>query len=115
MRIDDIDIESFNALELEELRKRIDRQINKARERDREEALKEMREIARARGIHDLEELITGRPKGDKPRRGILPPKYRNPEDADVTWSGRGKRPSWYLAHLEAGGSESDMLIDGEN
>lgn len=28
--------------------------------------------------------------------------KYRHPENAAVTWSGRGRRPQWFLDALEA-------------
>jgi DNA-binding protein H-NS len=28
------------------------------------------------------------------------PPKYRHPEDATKTWTGRGKRPGWLTALL---------------
>ncbi len=40
-----------------------------------------------------------------------LPPKYRCPTDASLTWSGHGKRPMWAKAHLEAGGALADLLI----
>ncbi|QWT20642.1 H-NS histone family protein [Bacillus sp. NP157] len=36
--------------------------------------------------------------------------KYRNPADAEQTWSGRGKRPRWFNEALKAGTSEKDML-----
>ena len=36
--------------------------------------------------------------------------KYRNPDDAEQTWSGRGKRPRWFNDALKAGKKESDLL-----
>ncbi|MEM8848727.1 MAG: H-NS histone family protein [Pseudomonadota bacterium] len=38
-------------------------------------------------------------------------PKYRHPENAAVTWSGRGRQPQWYKDHLAAGGKAEDMAI----
>jgi DNA-binding protein H-NS len=51
---------------------------------------------------------VYGRKRGGK--TGKVPPKYRNPNGAE-TWSGRGKRPRWYLAALKSGKKEKDLLI----
>jgi DNA-binding protein H-NS len=42
-------------------------------------------------------------PKEDKPRRsrGVMPAKYRNPENPLQVWSGRGKKPNWVIQYLE--------------
>ncbi|WP_016850206.1 H-NS family nucleoid-associated regulatory protein, partial [Xanthomonas citri] len=42
---------------------------------------------------------------------GKVPPKYRNPGNAQETWTGRGKQPRW-LAELTAAGKKvEDFLI----
>lgn len=46
-----------------------------------------------------------------KRRKIVVKPKYRNPADANQTWSGRGKRPNWFKAALAAGKKEKDLLI----
>ena len=33
-------------------------------------------------------------------------PKYRNPKDESQTWTGRGRKPHWVVAYLEAQGWE---------
>ena len=38
-------------------------------------------------------------------------PKYRNPKEPSETWSGRGKRPRWLAAALNAGHTIEDFLI----
>jgi DNA-binding protein H-NS len=38
-------------------------------------------------------------------------PKYRNPNDASQTWSGRGKRPRWLVALLKTGKQIEDFRI----
>jgi DNA-binding protein H-NS len=38
-------------------------------------------------------------------------PRYRNPEDASETWSGRGKRPRWLAAALTSGRKIEDFKI----
>lgn len=39
-------------------------------------------------------------------------PKYRNPDDHQETWSGRGKQPRWLTAALEAGHRIEDLAIN---
>jgi DNA-binding protein H-NS len=38
-------------------------------------------------------------------------PRYRNPDDASETWSGRGKRPRWLAAALTTGRKIEDFKI----
>ena len=37
--------------------------------------------------------------------------KYRNPDDARQTWTGKGRQPAWFKAALEKGTDPSDMEI----
>lgn len=39
-------------------------------------------------------------------------PKYRNPSDPTERWSGRGKKPRWLVAALQAGRKLEDFKID---
>ena len=45
---------------------------------------------------------------------GFVKAKYVNPEDADQTWSGRGRKPKWAAKHLKEGGKLTDLLINPE-
>lgn len=46
-------------------------------------------------------------------RKGVkLKPKYRNPENAEQVWTGRGNRPRWVVAALERGLTLPDLLIE---
>lgn len=42
---------------------------------------------------------------------GKVAPKYRNPENASETWSGRGKQPRWLAAYTDAGRNRDEFLI----
>ncbi|ASJ74627.1 hypothetical protein IMCC3135_22785 [Granulosicoccus antarcticus IMCC3135] len=44
-------------------------------------------------------------------KRGKVAPKYRNPEDSDMTWTGRGKQPIWVRDYLAAGGTLESITI----
>jgi len=37
--------------------------------------------------------------------------KYRNPDDSDITWTGRGLTPKWMRELLDSGRDKSEFLI----
>ena len=49
--------------------------------------------------------------KGAKSPKSAVTPKYRNPENAAQTWSGRGKRPLWFVAALKKKGVTAESLL----
>jgi DNA-binding protein H-NS len=53
----------------------------------------------------------TGRGVG----RGKLVPKYRNPDNDQETWTGRGLKPLWLAAAIKAGKKLDDFLIANAN
>lgn len=67
-------------------------------------------------GLH-LDEIYPWRGKkvaGKKGKTGSVAPKYRDPSDPSVTWSGRGRQPAWFVKALKRRGvTEADLLIDG--
>ena len=46
-----------------------------------------------------------------KTARAPAPAKYRHPEDSGVTWSGRGRRPQWFVDALTTGTTAGDLEI----
>ena len=46
-----------------------------------------------------------------KPMRKPVKPKYKNPENAEQTWTGRGRRPLWVEDCLNNGMDLADLLI----
>src|SRR6516164_5809978 len=44
-------------------------------------------------------------------RRGAVAPKYRNPENPNETWAGRGLKPRWLATALKAGHKIEEFLI----
>lgn len=49
--------------------------------------------------------------KGAKAPKSVVAPKYRNPENATQTWSGRGKRPLWFVQALKKRGTTAETLL----
>ncbi|KLD64902.1 H-NS family nucleoid-associated regulatory protein [Dyella japonica] len=64
-----------------------------------------------------LDDIYPSRGKkvaGKKGKTGSVAPKYRDPSDPSVTWSGRGRQPIWFVQALKRRGvTEADLLIDG--
>jgi DNA-binding protein H-NS len=52
--------------------------------------------------------------RGAKGPKSVVAPKYRNPANATQTWSGRGKRPLWFVQALKKRGTTAEsLLIEG--
>ena len=58
--------------------------------------------------FHALGEDVTGRPPDGRSR---VAPKYRNPDNPEETWSGRGMKAGWLQEKLDAGARLEDFLV----
>jgi DNA-binding protein H-NS len=101
---------NLNALSLKEL-KDLQAQVTKAiatfEDRKKKLALAELEEKARELGF-SLSEL-TGAPVTRK--RAPASAKYANPANEADTWSGRGRKPRWFIAAIAAGKSPEDLSV----
>jgi DNA-binding protein H-NS len=101
-----IDVRSLNKKQTRDLMRKLEshmKGIDKekiARVKDKVNAL------LKAEGVTFAQ--VYGRRRVSK--TGKVPPKYRNPAGTE-TWSGRGKRPRWFLAALKSGKKDKDLLI----
>lgn len=103
-----IDLSKLSEKELIQLRKDVDKAISALAARKKQEAIKAAKAEAIKRGF-SLEELV-GRKKTGKSKAPSVP-KYRHPENPEVTWSGRGRRPHWIEDALARGQSLEDFAI----
>lgn len=39
------------------------------------------------------------------------PAKFRHPQNHELTWSGFGRKPLWFVEYIEKGGKEQDLVI----
>lgn len=104
-----ISADQLNALSLDEL-KSLERKVAKAiagfEDRQRQAALAALEVKAKELGF-SLAELTGVAPKAKS--RGV--PKYANPANPAQTWTGKGRRPDWFVAALEAGKSPEDLSL----
>lgn len=103
----DIDLNTLSLGKLKELQRQITKTIAGYEERRKAEAHSKVDQVARELG-YSLDELVQIAPKR---KRTPLPPRYRHPEQPEITWSGRGRRPGWILDALAAGKSLDDLAI----
>jgi DNA-binding protein H-NS len=109
--------ENMSRKELMALRANIDKAIAAVGDRDRRNALKAAEEAVREHGF-TLAELgpYVGPGAGRGRRRAAAEgpasaPRFRNPENPEQTWSGRGRRPRWVHDAEAAGRSLEEMRI----
>lgn len=104
-----IDLSSLNLDELKTLQKDVEKAIRNYEKIRRAEALAAAEAKAKEMGF-TLAELL-----GDKAsssiKRKINPPKYRHPENPEITWTGKGRQPAWIKEAIENGQSIDEFLI----
>ena len=93
-----IDITSLSAEELHELRENAAIELENHQKRKKEDARKDVLEMAKSHGF-SLEELFDI--KGSKKSKTKRPIKYRHPEKPSLTWTGAGRQPNWIKEALE--------------
>lgn len=102
-----MNLDQMNFEELKELQEKVAIAIFEYNKRQKAEARAAAIAAAKAYGF-SLED-ITGEEKTPKARKAA--PKYVHPEDPDITWSGRGRKPKWIEASLLSGKSLKDLEI----
>ena len=101
-----IDLSKLSIEELQALKQEIDAEVVNRREAEKDRVLTQMRELAASLGM-SLEEVVRQEKKG-----GSAPAaKYRHPDDPALTWSGRGKRPTWLNEALAGGKTLEDFAV----
>jgi DNA-binding protein H-NS len=103
----DYDLEALSLTELKKMQKDITKAISTYEDRQKAEARTEVQAAAREMG-YSLAELVG---TDSKPKRTPVAPKYRHPENPSLTWSGRGRKPQWFVDALAAGTPADDLEI----
>ena len=103
-----LELEKMSDAELGELAAAVAQEQERRQEAARKAALAQIKELAAGLGM-TVKELLASQgqrragPKGE--------PKYRNPDNLEQTWTGKGTRPGWFVAAQERGIAREDMLI----
>jgi DNA-binding protein H-NS len=88
------------------LRSDIEAEIKRREHDEKAKAKKQIVELARTHGL-SVEEVLG---KGVTVRKPVEA-KYRHPQQAELTWTGRGRKPVWVQTLLAAGKTLDDLKI----
>ncbi|NDV50090.1 H-NS histone family protein [Yangia sp. PrR003] len=102
----DINLQEMDKAELTELSKKVTKALEDYDARKKVEARAAAEALAKEHGYTLTELLEAGGTKGSKGA-----PKYADPANQANTWTGRGRKPKWVEAHLEAGHDLEELAI----
>lgn len=103
-----INLDGMSRLELLELQTNVGKALKKAEVKERNEALKAAEKAAAQYGF-SLDQLSGGKARSGK--QTVSAPKYRNPDNPEQTWTGRGRKPQWVHDALQRGADITELEI----
>lgn len=106
-----VDLATMSRQELSKLQRDVETALREAEVRDLKEARVAAEKAASQYG-YSLNE-ITGEmagPRKRRPGRFASLVKFRNPDNATETWSGRGRKPRWFNEAV-ANGTDPDSML----
>jgi DNA-binding protein H-NS len=103
----DFNLEALSLKELRQLQKDLAKAISTYEDIHRAEARAKLDAIAKEMG-YSLADLVGSDVKST---RAPAAAKYHHPENPGLTWSGRGRKPLWFVEALEAGKMPEDLAI----
>jgi len=106
-----INLDSLSPSELQALIKNAEAQMESARKNHVREVRAKIDAVLASAGLTLADVYPTRGGKVAKGSRAAVAPKYRNPENQSQTWSGRGKRPSWFNDALKKKGVTAENLL----
>lgn len=110
-----VNLKGMSRKELEKLKANIDKALEKISVSEMKAARSAAEKAAKSYGF-SLDDIMEAPAptKIRKPRKAaanVGVARYKNPEDASQTWTGKGRRPKWVIAAQEAGKSLDDLAI----
>ncbi|MCA3449807.1 MAG: H-NS histone family protein [Rhodobacter sp.] len=100
-------LEAMSLKELRQLQKDLAKAISTYEDRQKAEARTKLEAIAKEMG-YSIADIIGVEVKAT---RAPALAKYRHPENAALTWSGRGRKPQWFADHINAGKDPSALAV----
>ncbi len=107
------DLNNMSRKELEKLRKDVEHAIETVADRERQAAIAAVEKAAAEHGfsLSELASDLSGKGRKGARNKPKSPAKYRNPQNPEQTWSGRGRKPGWIVEAESAGRNVSDFEI----
>ena len=108
-----LDPKKLSVSEIKKTIKSLEAELERRSSEAQEQFLAQVRAQAEELGIPVAEvvKALRGAGRRGGGKRTKVKAKYANPADASQTWSGRGRKPRWVVAHLDGGGAVEDLAI----
>lgn len=103
-------LKTIPLIELLNLKPNLDKAIEELQKDKKAELIAALHQQAKANGI-SLKEFGSITSRKVKETKTPLPPKYRNPNNINETWSGHGRKPKWIESLLTYGRELKDLEI----
>ncbi len=104
-----IDLSKLSLEQLQALVLAAQERITELEEKERQQAFDKVQAAASEVGMSPAE-LLKHFGVGARVKKPVKP-KYRNPDNPDETWSGRGRKPEWVKTWLDAGKELAELAI----
>ncbi len=104
-----IDVSKLGLEQLQALVSAAQQRIAKLEEAQRKQAFDKVQAAAEAVGMSPAE-LLKHFGVGARAKKPVKP-KYRNPDNAEETWTGRGRKPEWVAAWIADGKELAELEI----
>jgi DNA-binding protein H-NS len=105
-----MDLSTLSVSQLRDLQQQIPAELKRREAQDKVNILNEVRAFAKARG-YAIEDLLGKEAKVKVVSGTKVKVKYRHPENAELEWTGRGRKPKWVEAWLANGGNLDNLLV----
>jgi DNA-binding protein H-NS len=103
------DLSTLSLEELQNLKDQVEHAIKAAEAKRKEDALRAVQQAAKEHGF-SIDDLVP-QSKGVRTSKSVGVPKYADPSDQKKVWTGRGRKPQWFVAAIEQGKTPEDMKI----
>lgn len=105
-----MELSTLTASQLRDLQQQIPAELKRREAQEKNEILNEVRAFAKARG-YAIEDLLGKEVKVKAATGNKVKVKYRHPENVELEWTGRGRKPKWVEAWVANGGSLDNLLV----
>jgi len=105
-----MDLSTLSVAQLRDLQQQIPAEIKRREAQEKVNILNEVRAFAKARG-YAIEDLLGKEVKVKTPSGSKVKVKYRHPQNPELEWTGRGRKPKWVEAWVAGGANLENLLV----